>query len=113
MIGLRQKAELTQDDMAGALEINLKTYQKYEYRQAFPGPDRLDKIAEILNVTVADLFWDDKNPPKKATAPSRELLLGSLAVILPALNERQLRDVVAMASGHASRSSGVQGVKTK
>lgn len=49
---LRQRAHLTQQDMADRLQIDRSTYTKYETKSISPDQSGLLRIAEIFGVTV-------------------------------------------------------------
>jgi transcriptional regulator with XRE-family HTH domain len=70
MVNLRESLGLTQAEMASALDVNLKTYQKYEYKRAFPGPGRYHLIEKALKVSISDLF-KDPNEVKPEQKPSK------------------------------------------
>lgn len=59
---LRESLNLNQDEVADRLGVNLRTYQKYEYGQAYPRPDKMSRLAEIFGVSSAELI----SGPKKA-----------------------------------------------
>ena len=48
---LRYKAGYTQSQLADKLGMSTQGYQKYEYGQATPAPDRIKPLAEALGVT--------------------------------------------------------------
>ena len=48
---LRYKAGYTQSQLAERIGISTQGYQKYEYGQAMPAPDKIKPLAEALNVT--------------------------------------------------------------
>jgi len=56
----RIKRNLTQEDLAGALGISQRAYSKIENDQVQLKIERLEEIAKLLNVEIAQLL-DDKN----------------------------------------------------
>lgn len=53
---LRYKAGYTQSQLAERIGISTQGYQKYEYGQAMPAPDKIKPLAEALNVTSEHLL---------------------------------------------------------
>ena len=51
----RERAGLTQKEIAKKLMISQQGYAKYETGTSSPDPERLNKIAEILNCNIEDL----------------------------------------------------------
>lgn len=52
----RKELNLTQTQVANAVNINIRLYQKYEYGDSLPNVDTAINIAKYLNSTVEDLF---------------------------------------------------------
>lgn len=61
---MRKTRFRSQADFAGALDMSVRGYQKYEQGETNPTPDMLDKIANALGVTVYDLLRDPSKPHK-------------------------------------------------
>ena len=53
---LRKKNGLTQEELAEKLDIAERNISKIECGDNFPRPEKLIKLAKILNVSVQDLF---------------------------------------------------------
>jgi transcriptional regulator with XRE-family HTH domain len=51
---IRGKRSMAQ--MAEKVGVSRQTWWKYENRKAFPAGDKLDLIAAVFDVTVAELF---------------------------------------------------------
>ncbi len=49
---VRKEAELTQDQMAVAIDISRPSYTQYETGVCFPKFENLIKIAQTLNVSI-------------------------------------------------------------
>jgi len=58
---LREQKNLTQAQMAELLTIGVRSYQAIEYRKAWPSPETLQKMAEKLDIKLADLFSEPAN----------------------------------------------------
>jgi len=56
---LRKKKNLTQDDMASALNISQRAYSKIERGEVVLKIDRLEEIAKLLNAHVNELLSDN------------------------------------------------------
>lgn len=107
LISLREGSGLTQSDMAEAAGVGLSTYQKYEYKTANPGLDKIQKIANKLGVSEADLF---RRPiEQESFSRDKEQMLKRLAIIAPALDESQLRNALTLTAGYAAGDPGLLG----
>jgi transcriptional regulator with XRE-family HTH domain len=71
LIRLRQENGMTQAEMAEAAGVDIRTYQKYEYKQTFPRPDKIRRMARALGVTESDLFKDPSSQSETTTATDR------------------------------------------
>ena len=59
MIYIRKYRKLccmTQDQLAGALEVDRSTVTKWERGQCIPRPDKLLKLSELFGCTVDELL---------------------------------------------------------
>lgn len=52
----REARGFTQLDVADRMDMAVRTYQKYEYAEAFPEAANLDKLAQVLKVTPSELI---------------------------------------------------------
>ncbi len=57
----RKKLELTQREVAEALNIDRSTYTCYEIGKTEPNIETISRLAKIFNVSVVDLFPTDDN----------------------------------------------------
>ena len=62
---LRNAKKLKQTDMASFLELNIRTYQDYEYGNVIPNAVMITKLADYFDVTTDYLLgrtnhWIDK-----------------------------------------------------
>lgn len=55
---LRDKASLTQEQLAEALEVSQQAVAKWETGEAKPRADKLPEIARILKCEIGDLFLE-------------------------------------------------------
>ena len=53
---LRIKAGMSQKELADALNISQAAVTNWERGESLPSSDKLPKIAEVLNCTLADLY---------------------------------------------------------
>lgn len=53
---LRKKAKLTQEQIAQTLGVDVRTVRRWENGEAGPEFNKLERIAQILKVSVKDLF---------------------------------------------------------
>ncbi len=56
---LRKKLGLTQKDMSKMLNIPYSTYSNYENNNREPSKELLEKIANVLNVSINTLIYGD------------------------------------------------------
>lgn len=61
----REKAKLTQTEVAEKAGITPMCYQRYEYGVRVPKVTVALKLAEILNVGISELFGDNGDIPKE------------------------------------------------
>lgn len=52
----REKAGLTQVEVADKADVSLRAYQQYEHEKRTPRVDIAKLIAQVLNSTVEELF---------------------------------------------------------
>ena len=77
IINLRQKAGMTQSELAGLINYSDKSVSKWERAEAVPDAYVLKKMSEIFDVTVDYLLnphdgWD-QDPRKKKPANSNQI----------------------------------------
>ncbi len=72
--GLREQKHLTQQQMADILEISKSAYIKYERGEREPRLAQIEKIADVLNVSLGYLLNGD------CVEPRREVNLGNAAL---------------------------------
>lgn len=56
----RDKAGLTQENVASSLTVDRSTVAKWENGDAFPRVEKMVKLAKLYNCTVDDLLKDAK-----------------------------------------------------
>ena len=61
---LREKREMTQEEMSGMLHVHRSTYTKYEIGETQPSIDTLIRLADLFKVSVDFLLGrtDDPRP---------------------------------------------------
>lgn len=62
----RKKLELTQREVAEALNVDRSTYTCYEIGKTEPNIETITKLAKIFNVSVVDLFPIDEGDNTQA-----------------------------------------------
>lgn len=55
---IRKSKKITQKEMSSILNINIRTYQKYESDEITLNMDMLKKIAAALGVTVSEILGE-------------------------------------------------------
>lgn len=102
---LRNGRKISQAEAAHGAGVNVRTYQKYESGEVFPGPEKIRKLAKTLNISQADLFT---STDQEEGALSRDEISGRIVTLLPALNDDELltvlRDIEATPSILRSRT---------
>lgn len=66
---LRKNLELTQREVADALNVDRSTYTCYEIGKTEPNIETLMKLARIFNVSIVDLFPTEDEELAKAAEP--------------------------------------------
>lgn len=83
----RKLGKLTQDDLAGLIEVDAETVSRFERGISLPSLERLWFIADALDVGVADLMVE------ATTLPSDQARrLATIMEELPAVDQRLLMD---------------------
>ena len=67
----RKAAKLTQEQLANATGINRVMIGRVEKQDYMPTVDQLEKLAEVLNFDVVDLFVETPATASAATAPAK------------------------------------------
>lgn len=70
----REALGFNQEDVADLLGINTRTYQKYEYGKAYPRPEKMAKLASILESTVSELT-SERSSSAKTSVPRAQAIL--------------------------------------
>ena len=69
---LRAKAGMSQDALAGALDVSRQSVSKWENNSAVPELEKLIKMSELFGVTLDELVGRDApTPPPPAAAPAQ------------------------------------------
>src|SRR5690606_11970214 len=105
---LRQQAGMTQAAVAEAADVADATISRIERGRFLPSQALLERLAQAIGVTAADLVKTTKKAPKPTMRPSEARLL---ALVRP-LDDAQVDDIVRavkllLAVGrHAGRGRG-------
>ena len=68
---LRTKAGMSQDALAGALDVSRQSVSKWENNAAVPELEKLMKLSEIFGVTLDELVGRDAPVPAPAAPPAQ------------------------------------------
>jgi transcriptional regulator with XRE-family HTH domain len=90
---LREKARLSQREVAAALGITQPSYVKWERRDIGLTVDQLKKLASILGVPVEEFFSTDDQPKRNGPVGRARKTFDALAE-LPRRRQMQILDVV-------------------
>lgn len=81
---LRRARGLRQSDMADKLDVSSKTISSWEVNRTEPNMGMIEKLAEILNCSKADLIGDDGVQSKRPQLPAARIpVLGRVAAGIP------------------------------
>lgn len=61
---VRKEKKVLQKDIAKILELPLRTYQSYEYGEALPSIETLDKLADYFDVSLDYLVGRSDDPKR-------------------------------------------------
>lgn len=61
---VRKEKKVLQKDIAKILELPLRTYQSYEYGEALPSVETLDKLADYFDVSLDYLVGRSDDPKR-------------------------------------------------
>jgi transcriptional regulator with XRE-family HTH domain len=65
----REKAGLTQAQVAEGLGISARAYAFWERELVALRPDQIEKLARIFDVSIEELFLADSRPPNRKGGP--------------------------------------------
>lgn len=71
---LRKQKNLSQDQLADALDIPSSSLRRYETRGELPKRERLELIADFFTVSIDYLLGRTDNPEQVLSEPSRVLI---------------------------------------
>jgi len=77
----RERLGLTQEDLAGKLEVSRQAVSKWELGTSVPSPENLKALEEVLNVSFPREGVPKARPDRKLTAPALIALLTGLALL--------------------------------
>ena len=58
---LRELKGLNQSEFAKAAGLNIQSYNQWENKQSWPGPDKLEILASFHGIPSSSLFLDNDN----------------------------------------------------
>ena len=76
----RKKAQLTQKELAGRLNISESTLSKWENGTNSPKPDDLIIVSEKLGISLKELIHEESSEDSKNTLPQKLSLAGTEAL---------------------------------
>ncbi len=81
---LRKKQKISQEKFSELVDLNPRQIVRIENGESFPTAENLEKIADALNTSVQDLFYND-------CFSSDEVLKKEIIKYLDNLNSKELR----------------------
>lgn len=97
----RRAKGMTQAELAEASGISLRAISDLEAGKRIPRPSNLKALAEVLG-HHPEAFYREAGPG--APDADRSTLIGQIVAILPALDELELRNILATAQASPSIS---------
>jgi transcriptional regulator with XRE-family HTH domain len=109
---LRKHRGMSQGDLAGKIGVTFQQVQKYEKGTNRIGASRLSRIADVLGVSVGELFEPSKNKSAAAKSPFQLLAERDALRVLKAFsrttNPRVRRAITKLLESVADRQSAVK-----
>ena len=90
----RENLGLTQTQIADQLGITQAAYALWERRQVALKPDQIEKVAEVLGVSIEHLFGKDEKPKSRGGSVGKLQRLLESASALPRSQQQKLISVV-------------------
>ena len=87
---LRMEKNLTQEQMGEKLNLSTSAYCKIEYGETDLTLTRLNKIAEVLNMSALELFNKKTGMCMSIIPVLSELILESLKTVVACISKRQM-----------------------
>lgn len=83
LVNFRRLTDLKQTEVAERVKVSSSTYRRWEDGRGEPSLSELQRLADVLNVTVAELAGEERGgAPDKVT-----LRLGALSLDIPTTPE--------------------------
>ena len=83
LFNLRKSKNLTQQDVANALNISQQSYQKYEKSITEPSVDSLIKLSEFYNISIDEILGNEKYLKNEISIPNEKKETVQLLLNLP------------------------------
>ena len=112
---LRVSRGLSQSDLADKIGVTFQQVQKYEKGANRVGASRLSQIANVLGISVGELFETSRQRPGDTDSPFKLLVEPGAVRVLKAYvqttDPRLRRAIVNLIEGIASRSAARRGTR--
>ena len=112
---LRVSRGLSQSDLADQIGVTFQQVQKYEKGANRVGASRLSQIANVLGISVGELFEPSRQRPGDGDSPFKLLTEPGAVRVLKAYvqttDPRLRRAIVNLIEGIASRSAARRGTR--
>jgi transcriptional regulator with XRE-family HTH domain len=112
---LRVSRGLSQSDLAGEIGVTFQQVQKYEKGANRVGASRLSQIANVLGISVGELFEPSRQRPSDGDSPFKLLTEPGAVRVLKAYvqttDPRLRRAIVNLIEGIAGRSAARRGTR--
>lgn len=112
---LRVSRGLSQSDLADKIGVTFQQVQKYEKGANRVGASRLSQIADVVGVSVGDLFEQTRQRPGNSDSPFKLLVEPGAVRVLKAYvkttDPRLRRAIVNLIEGIASSSAARKGAR--
>lgn len=96
---LRTEKNLSQGDLADALEVSRQSVSKWENNSAVPELDKLIKMAQIFGITIDELVTGEVKEEPAAPTPPPQPTPPQAAPVRQGLSPQQILGIVLLAFG--------------
>jgi len=96
---LRTERNLSQGDLADALEVSRQSVSKWENNSAVPELEKLIKMAQIFDITIDELVTGETKEEPAAPTPPSQPAPAQAAPVKQGLSPQQILGIVLLAFG--------------
>ncbi len=101
----RESRGFTQEELAHRVGVTMPALQNWEYEKKWPKAESIDRLAKVLNVTVAELFEEPRESAKgwrASDSGGRETVRSKVLREIDELEGGQLSSVLSVLEAFSS-----------